>query len=325
MRLSWTNNPWLLLKDDLILIFKKFNLILRFALNITGINISNSMSELYIGLDNGLFIPFHNILSVIEQILLFIFSIPVGFIYVITKFLGIRAQTYPGSLPDQDNEKWFYINGVCVNNWWLEQNCKFLEKRFNRRIIGIPNVSYGILWDIVESILQRNFNLDTVSVCDASDIIIYKLNNPDVKKVVLLSHSQGTIIANLTIQRIFLILNNTYTNSLQVKNLMEKLEIYTFACASRYFINPGNYIKHIEHYINEFDSVPILGILGNVKQNSHSGKIFRNKSKKGHLLATYYSMDKNHYINDNKELSNLLNTYPLPPNFPNPQNMLSPF
>jgi hypothetical protein len=325
IQFQWIDNPWLLLKNDLIWIFENFNLVLRFAFNITGFNFTNPMSELYIGLANGCIIPFYNILSVIVQLLLFIFSIPVGIIYVITKFLGTRAQTYLGSLPDQDNEKWFYINGVCVNNWWLEQNCKFLEKRFNRRITGIPNVSYGIFWDMIESMLQRDFNIDTISVCVASNIIINQLNDPKVTKVVLLAHSQGTIIANLTIQQIFLILNNINSNSSQIRDLMGKLEIYTFACASRYFINPGNSIRHIEHYVNELNSISLFGILRNNPFNSYSGNIFINKGKSGHLLATYYSMNKKDYVNNNGQTSRLLNIYPLPPDFPEPLNMFSPF
>jgi hypothetical protein len=309
----WTDDPWLLLRDDLIWIFMKFNLVIRFILNITGFNVTNPMSELYIGLDNGVTL-FRNILSVTEQILLFIFSIPVGVIYIMTKFLGIRAQRYPGSLPNQDNEKWFFINGVAVNRWWLKQNCKFLEKRFNKCIIGIPNVSYGIFWDLVETVLQRDFNIDTVSVCGASDIIIEQLNNPTVTKVVFISHSQGTVIANLAVERIFLRLSINFPPS-EVKQKMEKLEIYTFACASRYFGNPGNYIQRIEHYVNKLDSVPKLGILNPEPNNSYSGEIYINNNMSGHLLNTYYSMNHLDYTNRNGAISHLLTEYPLPIGF----------
>ncbi|CAI2188400.1 9119_t:CDS:1, partial [Funneliformis geosporum] len=60
-----------------------------------------------------------------------------------------------------EKEQWFFINGV--NNDWLDEKCKYLEARFNKKVIGILNASYGLPSDVVETLHQRNFDVDTMS------------------------------------------------------------------------------------------------------------------------------------------------------------------
>ncbi|CAG8808514.1 16028_t:CDS:2, partial [Racocetra fulgida] len=46
------------------------------------------------------------------------------------------------NVEEHNDERWFFINGVMVNNHWLDENCKRLESRFNRGVKGIFNSSY---------------------------------------------------------------------------------------------------------------------------------------------------------------------------------------
>src|SRR5437016_4625389 len=142
-------------------------------------------------------------------------------------------------------EKWFFINGILTTEEGLDENCMYLEERFDRGVTGILNRSYGIFWDMVEVVLGRNFNVETISVLWAVDRILEELKNNRVKTIRLIAHSQGGIIANLVLEKLYIELSKTGH-----QKRLEKLEVYTFASASREFINPGKLVSRIEHYAN---------------------------------------------------------------------------
>jgi hypothetical protein len=201
--------------------------------------------------------------------------------------------------------KWFFINGVMGNAQWIDQNCIYLEKRFNAEVTGILNKSYGILADIVEFLLGRNFKIDTIPVYLTTKTVISELIKEDVKTVRIISHSQGTVIASLVMKKIYMDLSST--NDLNDLKCLKKLEVYTFSNACRDFINPGGLVRHIEHYVNEKDPIAHLGILNNDNdpQRIH-GEIFINKRKRGHLFNAYYSLNARDYTSSSGATPKLL-------------------
>ncbi|CAG8504631.1 6641_t:CDS:2, partial [Racocetra fulgida] len=96
------------------------------------------------------------------------------------------------------NEKWFFINGVLVDSGWLDENCKYLEKRFDRSVTGIHNESFGILWDFVETIFMRSFDINVMQVHFATQNILPALKNETIDIVRLIAHSEVAMIGVLS-------------------------------------------------------------------------------------------------------------------------------
>ncbi|KAL8953557.1 MAG: hypothetical protein Q9183_007325, partial [Haloplaca sp. 2 TL-2023] len=132
------------------------------------------------------------------------------------------------------------------------------------------------------------------------------LLDPDVKKVVLIGHSQGGIILSLVIDQLL--------TALPVA-CMSKVEIYTFGSAASHFSNPLLYapkklshakaldgdldrenppshvISHIEHYANEYDLVCRWGTLHCTEgdlTNRYAGSVFVRMGATGHMMNQHY-------------------------------------
>ncbi|CAI2174821.1 20202_t:CDS:2, partial [Funneliformis geosporum] len=148
---------------------------------------------------------------------------------------------------------------------------------------------YGLLWDIVESILQRSFEIDTMSVRQATNYILPMLRDKKTENVRLIAHSQGCIIANLVVKRIYTELSYT-----KEQGYLSKLSVHTFANISREFRNPDGLINCIEHYANRRDPVAVRGVINNINDKRTIGEIFINDLRnggKGHLFNSFYSLN----------------------------------
>jgi hypothetical protein len=53
------------------------------------------------------------------------------------RILQLDVNDYPFN-----QEKWFFINGVMVGSFWLQSAVNELSRLFERRIIGIRNVTF---------------------------------------------------------------------------------------------------------------------------------------------------------------------------------------
>lgn len=189
----------------------------------------------------------------------------------------------------------FFLNGICVNEYWASQNCRRIKKRLQDKVgnvTSINNPSYGIVADLFESIVMRNFRVNSTSVCIAADTLERALKITDKGDIVrLIPHSQGTIIANLAVQRLY--------NRLSLENkkhLLKRLYVHTFAYADRNFINPKGLLGCVEHYVNKDDPIVLLGIDRIPGTGQYDGKIFVNNNGDGHLFNRYYSLNKSSYI-----------------------------
>ena len=183
----------------------------------------------------------------------------------------------------------FFINGVAVDEHWLQVNCKTLEAFLGYRVEGIYNETNGILIDVIECFLQRNLNFYTGPVLNAAAAVEAALRSGN--KVVLIGHSQGGIIVSLVIDHLM----ENYPALLAAGNL----EVYTFASAADEFLSPAHPMV-VKHYANMFDVVACLGILGchltcsiirailGPPYGEYYGQVFINPWTFGHLLSTFY-------------------------------------
>jgi hypothetical protein len=125
---------------------------------------------------------------------------------------------------------------VCRKHW-LKNNINRLAMTFRRPVLGIHNRTNGILFDVVECLIQRSFGYATDDVRICYPIILKTLRNPEISKVVFILHSQGCIEGGLVIDWLLQELP---------QDLLSKLEVYTFGNAANHWNNP---FRHIESQI----------------------------------------------------------------------------
>lgn len=157
----------------------------------------------------------------------------------------------------------------------------------------------GIIFDLIECLIQRCFTYATADVREAYPLIKKALLDSDCDKVVLILHSQGGIEGGLVIDWLL--------DELAQSNL-ERLEVYTFANAANHFNNPHRTYKtkqngsgssrfpsrydysigYIEHYANSADMVSCIGVLHFITiPNRYMGRLFI-RAGSGHLLNQHY-------------------------------------
>nr|CAG8614355.1 13902_t:CDS:1 [Entrophospora candida] len=291
-------NPWVLLNKDFHWIAShSYEMIVEFILRNSIFAIRYNKDEPKNEPTSELDISYwRNCSTILTQTMLTLITFPIFIFYPLLMMKSLEVEEI--RKPEDDTyyeEKWFFINGVMTNTNWLDLNCKYLESRFGRGVTGILNRSYGIVWDLIESILHRNFEVDTMSVRWATNRILPVLKDENIKIVRMVSHSQGAIIANLVMKRLYIELSNT-----EQQDYLRKLEVYTFANPSRKFINPGKLVSRIEHYANDQDPVAMIGVLSEIGKQHFHGEVFIN-NKKGHLFNSFYSLNKEDYkpVTDN--------------------------
>ncbi|CAG7917980.1 unnamed protein product [Penicillium olsonii] len=208
-----------------------------------------------------------------------------------------------------DDERWIFLNGICVGKNWLQSNVDRLSRTFHRPIVGVHNKTSGVVFDIVQCLIQRSLLFATPDVRECYTLVKKALYEPGVKRVVLILHSQGGIEGGMIVDWL---LNEV------PQDLLQYLEIYTFGIIANHFSNPyrdvflhtkqgglmengdstrrrhNRAISHIEHYANSNDFASRFGVLHFIKQapthplkNRFMGKVFINP-RPGHQLNQHY-------------------------------------
>ncbi|RYP74170.1 hypothetical protein DL769_004085 [Monosporascus sp. CRB-8-3] len=140
---------------------------------------------------------------------------------------------YAPALAEHEHEQWIFINGVAVGEAWLKSNINRLALTFKRPIIGVHNQTSGIIFDVIECLIQRQLGLATRDVREAYKIVKEKLYNPKYSKIIFILHSQGGIEGGLVLDWLLQELP---------QDLLSKLEVYTFGNASNHFNNPHRFV-----------------------------------------------------------------------------------
>jgi hypothetical protein len=164
---------------------------------------------------------------------------------------------------------------------------------FRRPVMGIHNRTYGVIFDLIECLIQRDFSYMTSDVRIAYNTLKTTLLNPNCEKLVLIAHSQGGIIVAAALDALYAELE---------PSVVSKLELYTFGSAANHLNNPPRSaqtpgskrrLTTVEHYANGKDFVARLGVLNfaTTKEDMKAhfvGKVFTRIGEGGHLLSEHY-------------------------------------
>lgn len=145
------------------------------------------------------------------------------------------------------DERWFFLNGCCVSGHNLQQNVNVLSETFGRPVFGIHNRTYGVLGDLFECIMQRAFALFTEETRVCYEYVKAYCTDPKVKKVIMIAHSQGCIMASQILDQLYVDLP---------AETVAKLEVYTFGNAASHFNNP---LRHLSETSTSIDSRDVRG------------------------------------------------------------------
>ncbi|RDW89839.1 uncharacterized protein DSM5745_01614 [Aspergillus mulundensis] len=227
-------------------------------------------------------------------------------LWFLNRNISVLESKYPeDNAPEHQHEHWVYINGIACGQTWFQSNIDRLAYTFGRKITGVHNPSTGLVFDVIQCLIQRDFAYATQDVREAYTLLRAALLNPDYTKVVLITHSQGGIEAGLIIDWLL--------DELP-QGLLRKLEVYTFGNAANHFNNPyralprtqkdnsdtilpqiqqpnentDKTILHIEHYANARDFVSLWGVLNfsNIP-NRFMGHVFVREGS-GHMFNQHY-------------------------------------
>ena len=114
-----------------------------------------------------------------------------------------QADEYAGvcSFPD---EHWFFINGIATNQDVAQYNASFLAHLFHRPVTVIQNATNSLGVDLWECVVGKGLKTDPDSgdrktmsepAWRATAAILEALNAGQTRRVIIIAHSQGTIIA----------------------------------------------------------------------------------------------------------------------------------
>jgi hypothetical protein len=205
---------------------------------------------------------------------------------------------HPASFPD---EAWFFINGIMTSHSVARVNACYLAALFGRPITVIHNSTSGLLVDLAECVLGKAHFATTEAAKTALPAIHAALTDPTISRVVIVAHSQGTIIAANVLERLSQLHDgqvpplgsSRYGLSTLSDDEVAKLEIYAFAnCATRMpYIQRDARVPWIESFGNEWDLVARLGMLAPNKKGTGvhiDGPIYQRRDRTGHLLNEHY-------------------------------------
>ena len=114
----------------------------------------------------------------------------------------LQRPDHNGSYTSFPEETWFFINGIMTNDSVAQLNAAYLADLFYRPITLIQNSTDSFWIDLFECLLARDWEFEqifdtwdmTEPAIKAFPVIHEALTNPRKKKVVVIAHSQGTII-----------------------------------------------------------------------------------------------------------------------------------
>jgi hypothetical protein len=230
-----------------------------------------------------------------------------------------------GSYTSYPREKWFFINGILTNDDVAQLNAAFLSDLFHRPVTLIQNSTCGLVQDLVECALGKQWQRTTEAVKKAFPAIHAALKS-EKEKVVIIAHSQGTIIASVVLQLleaitqpaparpevVSFVVGLHYAEPVFVfpeeydldpkdfdpltEDELAKLEIYCFAnCANTMkYLRPDRAVPWMESYGNEFDIVARLGMLAPRADEWHidiDGPHYVHRRAWGHFLNVHYLVD----------------------------------
>ena len=110
----------------------------------------------------------------------------------------LQRPDHNGSYTSFPDEAWFFINGILTNDSVAQINAALIADLFHRPITIIQNTTSSFLTDMLECVLGKQWHRTTEAVEKAFPPIHEALKSHK-KKVVVIAHSQGTIILSIVL------------------------------------------------------------------------------------------------------------------------------
>uniref|UniRef100_A0A7S2TRP0 Uncharacterized protein n=1 Tax=Lotharella oceanica TaxID=641309 RepID=A0A7S2TRP0_9EUKA len=177
------------------------------------------------------------------------------------------------------------------------------------------NVPDSFLWDLIQCYADKEGTRVTKPTRAFVHALAVKLNDPTIKKVVVLCHSQGTIIVAAALKLLGHLIRK-FPSVLSANKIRNRLEIYCFAtCANTMHVlkdKDGNEIPMtIEHFTNSDDIVAKLGIstpqrLRSLCELHFDGRVLNRSNGVGHLFNSHYLDNIKAYKCEDSKPSNLM-------------------
>lgn len=235
----------------------------------------------------------------------------------------LQRPDHAGSVTSFPDEQWLFINGIMTTDAVAQLNAAFLADLFHRPITLVQNATSSVVSDLLECAFGKQWHRTTEAVVAAFPLIYDALAGPK-SRVVVIAHSQGTIVAAVVLRLLAALTTAPRARSAGTRggqpagpvfvypndapldlsdfdplspDQLAKLEVYAFAnCATtmRYWRTPHGHdrpIPWIESFGNEFDLVARLGMLAPRADEHHiaiDGPIFCRRGGWGHLLNEHY-------------------------------------
>jgi len=219
------------------------------------------------------------------------------------------------------HEAWLFINGIMTNDALAQLNAAYLADLFHRPVTLIENSTDGLLEDLAECAREKSLGRNAEATAKAFPAIYDALKDPGKRRVVVIAHSQGTIIVSSVLRLMTLIYEGEQRRPAVVseprktceavkaagvrldlsdfepldRDELAKLELYCFAnCATNMQYADATAtgpLPWIESYGNEFDIVARLGMLAPHPRKrgvTIDGPRYEHKGAWGHLLNQHY-------------------------------------
>lgn len=223
----------------------------------------------------------------------------------------LREADPQGRYDSFPSEAWFYINGLATHEPVARLNARCLANLTYRPIIVIHNATDSVVVDLLESAIGKSWEVMSRPARRAYQVILESLEDPAKERVIVIAHSQGTIITANVLRALY---NPDFKARLfqcaangdappealpgnPRPDQLAKLEVYAFAnCATVMRHHPemaskGVPVPFIESFGNELDLVARLGMLAPRKERhgiTIEGSCYVETGKWGHLLNAHY-------------------------------------
>ena len=193
---------------------------------------------------------------------------------------------------DEDNDSsstscCVYINGMMMTDLETIKNHK---EELQHKFPLLPSIHYfynasdSFFTDLYECILNKQTTRHSEASYKFFTLVVRKLVDPRMKKVVLIAHSQGTIVVSTVLAKLKEL-------GLDKECYMNKLEVYLFSnCASKTkYVLPDKKLPYIENISNQHDFVSRFGMLSSQQELVDiDGEMIIMKDKYGHLFGRNY-------------------------------------
>jgi len=224
-----------------------------------------------------------------------------------------------GDLTSNPREAWLFVNGILTDKDVAQVNADYLADLFHRPVKMLQNSTDGFVEDLAKCADEKTFRRIGEASTVSFPALYDALKDASKQRVVLIAHSQGTLISAVMLRLIELIyvpdgrarrrrpigaaarkavrdagvgLDMEDFEPLTTDELA-RLELYCFAnCATQMrYVDAKRRIPWIESFGNQYDIVARLGVLAPAPRKRGiviDGPRYERKRAWGHLLNRHY-------------------------------------